>query len=42
VVITRKKRLNAVLLTSISFLFLFILFQMFRFLLPQTEITLEQ
>ncbi|NLO38997.1 MAG: hypothetical protein GX115_05950 [Ruminiclostridium sp.] len=42
VVITRKKWLNSVLLTLISFLFLFILFQMFRFLLPQTEITFEQ
>ncbi len=42
VVITRKKWLNSVLVTLISFMLLWCLFQAARHLLPKTEITLEQ
>ena len=42
VVITRKKWMNSVLVTIISFMLLWGLFQAVVHLLPQTEITLEQ
>jgi len=42
VVITRKRWLNSVLVTMISFMLLWCLFQAARHLLPETEITLEQ
>lgn len=41
-VFTRKKRLNAVIVTAISLLLLFGFIQAIRVALPQTEITLEQ
>ncbi len=41
-VFTRKKRLNATIIMGISFLFIWALLQAIQFVLPQTEITLEQ
>lgn len=41
IVVARKKWLNSILITVISVLLLFGLFQAARLLLPQTEITLE-